>query len=49
MDLDYSSIFKIFADMCVVAVPIAIFLHILQIVLNLFFSLAFPKFYRRGE
>lgn len=46
MSLDYASIFAVIVDMCKTALPIAIFLYILNIVITLFFSLAFPKYYR---
>lgn len=49
MSLDYSSIFKVFVDLCTTAVPIAIFLYLLDILLNFFFSFAFPKRFRKGE
>ena len=37
MILDYSSIFALFVDMCKTAMPIAIFLYLLNIVITLFF------------
>ena len=46
MILDYSSIFSVFVDLCKHAVPIAIFLYLLNIIINLFFSLAFPKHFK---
>lgn len=46
MELDYSSIFGLFVDMCETAMPIAIFLYLLNIIITLFFSLAFPKHYK---
>ncbi len=49
MSLDYSSIFKVFVDLCTTAVPISIFLYLLDILLNFFFSFAFPKRFRKGE
>ena len=48
MILDYSSIFALFVDMCKVAMPIAIFLYLLNIIITLFFSLAFPKRFTKG-
>ena len=44
MDLDYVSIFLAFADLCKTAIPIAIFLYLLNILINFFFDTAFPKF-----
>lgn len=44
MSLDYSSIFIVFADLCKTAIPIAIFLYLLNILINFFFDTAFPKF-----
>lgn len=49
MQLDYSSIFIVFVDICKTALPIAIFLYLLDILLNFFFSFAFPKRFRKGE
>ena len=49
MELDYSSIFALFVNMAESALPIAFFLYILNIVVNLFFSLAFPKHYNKGD
>lgn len=49
MQLDYSSIFTVFVDMCKTAVPVAIFIYLLDIMLNFFFSFAFPKRFKRGE
>lgn len=49
MVLDYSPIFALFVDMCKAAMPIAIFLYLLNIVITLFFSLAFPKRFTRGD
>ena len=48
MYLDYSSIFAIFVDLCEKAIPIAIFLYLLNIIVTLFFSFAFPKFFNKG-
>lgn len=44
MTLDYSLIFSVFADMSKTAIPIAIFLYLLNIMINFFFDTAFPKF-----
>lgn len=44
MDLDYATIFLVFADLCKTAIPIAIFLYLLNIMINFFFDTAFPKF-----
>ena len=49
MTLDYSSIFAVFVDMCKTAIPIAMFLNLLIIVITLFFSLAFPKHFSRKD
>jgi len=48
MSLDYSSIFSVFVDLCKTAIPIAIFLNLLTIIITLFFSLAFPKHFNKG-
>lgn len=48
MSLDYSSIFLVFVDLCKTAIPIAIFLYLLNIIITLFFSLAFPKHFNKG-
>lgn len=48
MILDYSAIFSVFVDLCKTAIPIAIFLYLLNIVITLFFSLAFPKHFNKG-
>lgn len=48
MPLDYSSIFAVFVDLCKTALPISIFIHLLLICVNLFFSLAFPKHFNKG-
>lgn len=44
MNLDYFLIFSVFADLCKTAIPIAIFLQLLNILINFFFDTAFPKF-----
>ena len=49
MDLDYSGIFAVFVNMLQTAAPVAIFLYLLEIMLFVFFSLAFPKRFRKGE
>lgn len=49
MNLDYSSIFSVFVDLCKVATPIAVFLYLLNIAITFFFSLAFPKHFSRGD
>ena len=49
MILDYVSIFKVFVDLCTTAIPIAIFLYLLDIMLNFFFSMAFPKRFSRRD
>ena len=49
MDLNYSIIFAVFVDMLKTAIPIAIFLYLLDMMLTFFFSFAFPKRFKRGE
>lgn len=49
MDLDYASIFKVFVDLIVKAIPISIFLYLLDIMINFFFSMAFPKRFTRRD
>lgn len=49
MNLNYTLIFAVFVDLCKSAIPIAIFLYLLNIGITLFFSLAFPKHYNKGE
>lgn len=49
MSLDYVSIFNVFVDLCKNAIPIAFFLYLLNIVITLFFSLAFPKHFNKGD
>lgn len=49
MNLDYTSIFKVFVDLCTSAIPIAIFLYLLDIMINFFFSMAFPKHFSRRD
>ena len=44
MELNYAQIFNIFADILKTATPISIFLYLANIMINFFFSLAFPKF-----
>lgn len=46
---DYTSIFKVFVDLCTTAMPISIFLFLLDIMLNFFFSMAFPKHFSRRD
>lgn len=48
MILDYSTIFNVFVDLCKTAIPIAVFLYLLNIIITLFFSLAFPKYFNKG-
>jgi len=47
MQLDYLSIFNVFVDLCKTAIPIAIFLYLLEIMITFFFSMAFPKHFNR--
>lgn len=49
MSLDYPSIFKVFVDLIVTAIPISIFLYLLDIMINFFFSMAFPKRFTRRD
>ena len=49
MELDYTQIFAVFVDIVSKAAPVGIFLYLLDIVLYLFFSLAFPKRFKRGD
>jgi len=49
MELDYTSIFKVFVDLIKTGTPVAIFLFLLDIMLNFFFSLAFPKHFSRRD
>lgn len=44
MDLNYTEIFNVFVDLIKTAMPISIFLYLANIMINFFFSLAFPKF-----
>lgn len=49
MSLDYASVFGVFVDLCKTGIPIAIFLYLLDIMLNFFFSMAFPKHFNRRD
>ena len=49
MELNYSEIFAVFVDLVKTAIPIALFLYLLDIMFFVFFSLAFPKRFKRGE
>lgn len=49
MELDYTSIFQCFVSLITTGIPIAIFLYLTDILINFFFSLAFPKFIRKGD
>lgn len=44
MELDYMQIFSTFVDLIKTAMPISVFLYLVNIMINFFFSLAFPKF-----
>lgn len=46
--LNYESIFSAFGSLISTALPIAIFLFLVDVALNFFFSLAFPK-WKKGE
>lgn len=43
MDLNYTEVFNIFISLLQTALPISIFLWLSNILINFFFSLAFPK------
>jgi len=49
--LDYTNIFIVFVDLIKTAFPIGLFLWIVNLVINFFFSLAFPSHskYKRGD
>ena len=49
MDLNYAEIFEVFVDMIKTGLPIAVFLWLANILINFFFSLAFPKRSGRSE
>lgn len=49
MDLNYNLIFSIFVDLMKTAIPIAIFLWLTNVIIQFFFSLAFPKRSGRSE
>ncbi|MBP3255549.1 MAG: hypothetical protein J6M60_03570 [Clostridia bacterium] len=49
MDLDYTSIFSVLTDLIKCAIPIAVFLYLVDVMFFVFFSLAFPKRFKRGE
>ena len=49
MSLDYTSIFEVLVDLIKSAIPIAIFLYLVDVMFFVFFSLAFPKRFKRGE
>ena len=49
MELDYSNIFNVFVDIISKAAPVGIFMYLLDVLLYIFFSLAFPKRFKRGE
>lgn len=44
MELDYTQIFAVFVDLIKSAIPVSVFLYLGNIMINFFFSLAFPKF-----
>ena len=48
MELNYVEVFNVFIDLIKTAMPIAIFLYLANILINFFFSLAFPKHFK-GE
>lgn len=49
MDLNYTEIFSVFVNMIKTAIPIAVFLWLSNVLINFFFSLAFPKRSGRNE
>lgn len=49
MELDYTNILSIFTNMITTALPIAIFLWLADLLINFFFSLAFPKRFSKGD
>ena len=49
MELDYSKIFSVFVDLVKTGIPVAVFLYLLDVMLTFFFSMAFPKRFRKGE
>lgn len=49
MGLDYTVILACFVDMIKAAIPISLFLVLADILIDFFFSHAFPKFSRRGD
>lgn len=49
MELNYVPIFAVFVDLCKTAIPIAIFLFLLDIMIEFFFSMAFPKHFKNGR
>lgn len=49
MDLNYTEIFSVFVDLMKTAIPISIFLWLTNIMIQFFFSLAFPKRSGRNE
>ena len=46
MELDYTKIFACVVDLIKGAMPVSILLYFLDIMINFFFSLAFPKIRR---
>lgn len=46
MELDYTKIFACFVDLIKGAMPVSIFLYFLDIMVDLFFRLAFPRIRR---
>lgn len=49
MELDYTSILACFVDIIKAAFPISLFLVLSDILIDFFFSHAFPRFSRRGD
>lgn len=49
MLLDYSSIFTVFVDLVKTAMPVGIFLFLLDLMLNFFFRMSFPKHFGKGD
>ena len=49
MELNYADIFNVFVSLSTTAIPVAIFLYLLDVMLTFFFSMAFPKRFKKGE
>lgn len=49
MELDYTNVFSVLVSLIQTAIPIAIFLYLVDVMFYVFFSLAFPKRFKKGE